>query len=522
MSGTPTLTMMRRMLADRFRIAARIAWSFGALLACIAVLALRPVLADDADATTVAFAAMAILIGTALGWSLHRTIAREISEITSVARRMAAGDLTEPFQSRAHGELGESQRALRQMSDNVFGVIARVRAGTSSIASTSAHMNTDNTALAARTQAQASALEETASAMEQLTATVRQNADNARHANSMMTSASASAAKGVQGIAEVAQAMAGIKERSGLIADITSVIDGIAFQTNILALNAAVEAARAGADGRGFAVVAGEVRALAQRAADAAQQIRVLLTGSAEQVHAGSQLVGEAGIAMDEIRANVESVAGVMREIAAAAAEQSAGLEEINRAVMQIDGMTQQNAALVEMVTRTATGLQEEAEQLTDAAAAFRLGAREFGSADEAVALVHAGVEFARSHGRDAFVAEVNRLGRGRFIDRDLYLSAYAMDGSVAAHGANRRFWNVDWTDFKDAAGRRFVAETVALAATSGKGWIDYQWVHPVSKQTLVKTAYFEKCADLVIACGVYGQQASLASPTPGGRRGPA
>ena len=515
------LVKMRRMLADRLPISARIAWSFGVLLACIAVLALRPVIEGDAGAATVVFAALAVLVGAALGWSLHRSIARQISEISSVARRMGAGDLTGSFQARAQGELGESQRALRQMSENVFGVIARVRAGTSSVAATSAHMNTDNAALAARTQAQASALEATASAMEQLTATVRQNADNARQANSMMSSASASAARGVQGIAEVAQAMAGIKERSRQIADIISVIDGIAFQTNILALNAAVEAARAGAEGRGFAVVAGEVRALAQRAADAAQQIRVLLTGSAEQVDAGSQLVGEAGVAMDEILAKVARVAGVMGEIAAAAAEQSAGLEEINRAVMQIDGMTQQNAALVETVTRTASGLQEEAEQLTDAVAGFRLGAREFGNADEAVALVRAGVEFARSHGRDALVAEVNKLGRGRFIDRDLYLSAYGADGSVAAHGANRRFWNIDWTELKDAAGRLFVADTVAQALAAGKGWIEYRWVHPVSKQTLVKTAYFEKCADLVIACGVYGQQASLPSLMLGDRATP-
>jgi signal transduction histidine kinase len=174
---------------------------------------------------------------------------------------------------------------------------------------------------------------------------------------------------------------------------------------------------------------------------------------------------------------------------------------------MQIDGMTQQNAGLVEDARRTAAGLQEQAEELTEAVAGFRLGAREFGSAEEAMAMVRDAVGFVQTHGRDALVAEINKLGRGRFIDRDLYLSAYAVGGRTVAHGTNRRLWNIDWTRFKDADGRLFIVDMVATANAAGRGWTDYKWVHPVSNRTLVKSAYFEKCGDLVIACGVFKTQ---------------
>jgi hypothetical protein len=195
-----------------------------------------------------------------------------------------------------------------------------------------------------------------------------------------------------------------------------------------------------------------------------------------------------------------------MGDIAAASAEQSSGIDEVNRAVMQIDAMTQQNAGLVEEAARTALGLQEQAEELSEAVGFFRLGAREFGDAQQAAAMVRVGVDFMRQHGRDALVAEINKLRRGRFIDRDLYLSAYSTAGQTVAHGTSRRFWNIDWGQFKDADGRLFVADMVAMAAANGAGWIDYKWVHPLSKRTLVKTAYFEQCEDLVIACGFFKQ----------------
>ena len=451
--------------------------------------------------------------GAGVAWALRPRRQQEVAAITAAAQRLAAGDLTGGFEANGSRELAGLSQALEELREAMFKVIARVRAGTASVASTSGILGSDNAALAERTESQASSLEETASAMEQLAATVRQNAEHAREVSAMMGRTKDSAARGSTVVSELVGGMAAIKDRSSRVAEIISVIDGIAFQTNILALNAAVEAARAGEEGRGFAVVAGEVRALAQRVAAASREVRTLITDSVQQVEAGSRLAGDAGQAMDEILASVTRVSGLTSEIAAATAEQSVGIEEINRAVLQIDGSTQQNAALVQDIARTAAGLQEEAEQLTAAVGGFVLGEREFGNADEAAAMVRAAVAFLQAHGRDALVGEVNKLLAGRFIDRDLYLSVYSLDGVVAAHGTNRRLWNIDWTKFKDADGRLFIADLMAVARRSGHGWIDYKWVHPVTKQVLVKTAYFELCGDVVIACGFYKPGSASAIP---------
>ncbi len=446
-----------------------------------------------------------MMLGTGLWWWLNRSIVRPLRATTTVAKRMARGDLTGTFETGG-GELGELRQALQEMSQRMFRIIAQVRSGTSAVASTAGMIVVDSAALSSHTESQASALEQTASSMEELTVTVRQNASNARQANALMTSASDSAVKGGQVVESVVTTMGTIQQSSRKVVDIIAVIDGIAFQTNLLALNAAVEAARAGEEGRGFAVVAAEVRALAQRAALAAKEVKALILESVRQVELGNQMVGQARQAMTDIVGNVTGVAAIMGEIAAASSEQSSGIDEVSRAVVQIDGMTQQNSTLVEEAKRTAAGLQAQAEVLSEAVSVFQLGAREFGNSEEAVAMVRAGVEFIGSQGRDALVAEVNKMGRSRFVDRDLYLSAYSVDGRVAAHGASRRFWNADWTRFRGGDGKLFVADMVAIARARGNGWIDYKWVHPVSKVSMVKTAYFEECGDLVVACGFFRQ----------------
>jgi methyl-accepting chemotaxis protein len=258
------------------------------------------------------------------------------------------------------------------MRDSLVRIVGEVRQDTDTIATASAQIASGNQDLSSRTEQQASSLEETASSMEELTSTVRQNADNARQANQLAVTASDIAVKGGTVVSQVVDTMDAINTSSKKIVDIISVIDGIAFQTNILALNAAVEAARAGEQGRGFAVVAAEVRNLAQRSASAAREIKGLIDDSVEKVESGSRLVGEAGATMDEIVASIKRVHDIMGEITAASVEQSDGIEQVNQAVAQMDQVTQQNAALVEEAAAAAESLQDQAKNLVDVVSVFQ------------------------------------------------------------------------------------------------------------------------------------------------------
>ncbi|MEG1116607.1 MAG: methyl-accepting chemotaxis protein, partial [Janthinobacterium sp.] len=271
--------------------------------------------------------------------------------------------------------------AMKTMRDKLVGIVSQVRSGTDTINTASGEIAQGNLDLSSRTEEQASSLEETASSMEELTSAVRQNADNARQANALAGAASDVAGKGGAVVGQVVQTMESINASSRKIVDIISVIDSIAFQTNILALNAAVEAARAGEEGRGFAVVASEVRNLAQRSASAAKEIKTLIGDSVEQVEIGSRLVHDAGKTMDEVVTSVRQVADIMQEITAASAEQSAGIEQVNQAVLQMDQVTQQNAALVEEAAAAAESLQDQAQTLTELVGVFRLHAQEQGLA---------------------------------------------------------------------------------------------------------------------------------------------
>ncbi|MBB5366569.1 MULTISPECIES: methyl-accepting chemotaxis protein [unclassified Janthinobacterium] len=319
-------------------------------------------------------AVLALAFGVVCSWLLTTGIVGPLRTAVDVARRVADGDLTAQIDASAKDETGQLLLALKDMNSSLLTIVGEVRSSTDSIATSSTQIAAGNQDLSSRTEQQAGSLEETASSMEELTSTVKQNADNARQANQLAATAAQVAVKGGTVVAQVVGTMDAINVSSNKIVDIISVIDGIAFQTNILALNAAVEAARAGEQGRGFAVVATEVRNLAQRSSQAAKEIKTLIGDSVEQVNAGSKLVAEAGSTMDDIVASVHRVSDIITEITAASNEQSVGIDEINRAIGQMDAVTQQNAALVEESAAAAESMQHQAHNLAHVVSVFNLG----------------------------------------------------------------------------------------------------------------------------------------------------
>src|SRR5450830_9146 len=315
----------------------------------------------------------ALAAGFALAVFMARIIATPLTIAVGVARQVAAGDLTADIRPASQDETGELMSSLKEMNDSLLNIVGLVRSGTETISTASSEIAAGNLDLSSRTEQQAASLEETASAMEELTSTVKQNADNARQANQLAVSASEVAIAGGDVVSKVVNTMGSINDSSRRIVDIISVIDGIAFQTNILALNAAVEAARAGEQGRGFAVVASEVRSLAQRSAAAAKEIKTLIDSSVAQVDIGSKLVEEAGNTMTDVVNSVKRVTDIVGEITSASQEQSDGIEQINLAITQMDEVTQQNAALVEEAAAAAQSLQDQAGKLSEVVSVFKL-----------------------------------------------------------------------------------------------------------------------------------------------------
>ena len=330
----------------------------------------RALLFRNVAAAVALVVVLASLIITVL---IIRSLMGGLREAIAAAEALARGDLARNVEVRTTDEMGQLLRALGNTVSQLRGIVVGVRGATEAITAGTGEIASGNADLSQRTEEQASSLEETASSMEELTGTVKQNADNARQANQLAASASEVAVRGGDVVNEVVGTMSAINDSSKKIVDIISVIDGIAFQTNILALNAAVEAARAGEQGRGFAVVASEVRSLAQRSAAAAKEIKALIGDSVGKVEIGTKLVDQAGTTMQEIVASVKRVTDIMAEITAASQEQSSGIEQVNQAITQMDAMTQQNSALVEEASAAAQSMNEQAQKLSEAVAVFKL-----------------------------------------------------------------------------------------------------------------------------------------------------
>ena len=330
----------------------------------------------NASGTTVIVSVtlLALLLAAVLAVVITRSVTGPIGEAVDFAKTVADGDLTARIAHESHDELGELVKALESMQENLVKVVRNVRQGSEGVATASSEIAEGNHDLSARTEQQASALEQTSASMEELGATVKQNAESARTANQLAMSASSVAMQGGEVVGQVVETMKGINESSRRISDIISVIDGIAFQTNILALNAAVEAARAGEQGRGFAVVASEVRSLAGRSADAAKEIKSLINASVERVEQGTALVDKAGVTMTEVVNSIRRVTDIMGEISAASNEQALGVAQVGEAVTHMDQATQQNAALVEQMAAAASSLKSQADDLVHVVDTFKTG----------------------------------------------------------------------------------------------------------------------------------------------------
>ncbi|MBK4736150.1 methyl-accepting chemotaxis protein [Noviherbaspirillum pedocola] len=335
-------------------------------------------LSVQSQSIILAVSAVAVLLSILIGWILTRSLLRQLGgepeQVSAIARHIARGELTAEIPVKS-GDTRSVMHAMQDMRDNLVKIVSDVRVGTEAINRAAGEIAAGNLNLSTRTEEQAASLEETAAAMEELTSTVARNTQNAEEANSLAISAASVAGDGGQAVARVVETMGLIDEAARRISDITSVIDGIAFQTNILALNAAVEAARAGEQGRGFAVVAAEVRALAQRSAGAAKEIKDLIGKSVDMVALGSRQAGEAGETMSEVVSGVQQMAGMMTEIMEASRQQSAGIVEVNQTILQIDGSTQQNATLVQQAASSAASLQHQADKLSGSVNFFQLGA---------------------------------------------------------------------------------------------------------------------------------------------------
>ena len=446
----------------------------------------------------------ALLAGYVLG-ALYLWTGHGMSRMRGTIERIASGDISlrvgNQFDSADESEEARLWRALAQMSGSLRSIVEQVYLSADSIAERAKDVASGNTNLAERTQAQAASLEETAAAMEQLAATIKRNADSCGHADRLAGDASRVVTEAGERMRALTETMQAIRESSGRAGDILRAIEDIAFQTNILALNAAVEAARAGEQGRGFAVVAAEVRELAGRAGAAAKEIKTIIDGSVASVAQAVELADRTGATMTEAVESVRQVSEVIADIAAASAEQSAGVENVNRTIVRMDDVTQQNAALVEEAAAAAKAFETEAGRLLETVRTFKLDRME--ERERAIAFVKRAVRHVREVGVEQACRDFNDP-HGRFNDGSYYIWGCDFDGTSLANGATPEVCGQNHYDVQAVDGRYFIREIIEKARTAGQGWCEYLWKNPATGRTEEKSAYFEAVGNMFVACGVY------------------
>jgi methyl-accepting chemotaxis protein len=431
--------------------------------------------------------------------------------------RVASGDLSNRVQAprgliNLRTEAGRIWVAMTQMGNNLLDIVGQVRASADHIANGAHEIACGYSDLSQRTEEQASTLEETAASMEELSATVKQNADHCRQANSRAAENGTHAEEAGTSMRRVTDTMARIETGSKKMSEIIGLIEGIAFQTNILALNAAVEAARAGEHGRGFSVVAAEVRSLAQRSAQAADEIKSLIAASTQDVSAGVDLTNQAHDAVERAVNGIREVQELLDSIARASEEQNAGVIEIGRAISQLENVTQQNAALVEEGAAAAGAFEQEASRLIDVVGAFKVDRMQ--DRDAAVSLVKRAVAHVKAVGPERAFKEFDNPN-GAFVEGERYVVAWEINGVMRASPISQNFIGTDMTEHTDPRGKKYTHEVLEVARTKGKGWVDYHLRNPAKNDAIEpKSLYVERSGNFIFGCGVYRPEAEQASLT--------
>ncbi|KQM76669.1 methyl-accepting chemotaxis protein [Xylophilus sp. Leaf220] len=479
-------------LMRRLGLPAKIALLVGAGLCALLTTALVPA----ARGWAAGIGAAAIVY---LGLALHRGMAHDLALLTAAMARAAQGDLLAGPRIAGRDEIGRLGGLLEGMVRLLSSMVADIRSNAALVAHAGHSLAADNRALAERTEQQAANLEQTAASVEELASTVMQNAQTAQAGDRQATQVRGVADAGAQSMAQAVQSVEAIQESARRMAEITAVIDGIAFQTNILALNAAVEAARAGEQGRGFAVVASEVRSLAGRSGAAAREIRDLIADSVRQVEASARLIRTAGTGIGDMAAGVHRLAGNVSEISASSDEQSTGLAEISAAVQQLDQITQRNAQMVGQAVHQAETLEHRASTLSRAVTSFRL---QQGTADEAMALVGRAVAVARTTPAARLPGLLTDPAQ-RFHDRDMYVFALDAGGTYRAFGGNPAKVGSRVQDIPGIDGAGLIAAIVAQAER-GPGWVEYDIANPATGRVQTKMSFVQQCGGLYLGCGVY------------------